>query len=483
MTQSTPIHQEVPVKNIIVTTSLGEQPELLAPALAVAMEFARQAGASLALNMQPSLRSQLQSLFTADAAERLLKGETVTADAAPPLSLIGDQEVEHFNGLIFFIGVDAPRLQLLKTDRTGMVIAVPQSNAELTELLSSFPSAGRLRLEPGKSSSAMLDQHEMTPTHLSKVAWLEERYDMLASRVFSHTSPEIILDDGEPGVCRYCGKSSPEVSFESISHAFPEQIGNKSLLDSLECDSCNAHFANAVDHQFGLWSLLERALAAIPGKKKPPTFTGSKRLGIDASSGIPKITVRENDPRIKFDHEAKRIDMLLERRPYIPMGVFKCFVKMALAVMPAAEATKCNHLKTWILEKEHTSESSPVRPLVVHTQIVSGPVPKDKICFMLVRRKVDAVGCPYMMFMVQFGNHIHQIVLPMPAEDSQGKGVATFTLSHFPHPWETMEHVTKYGSAKLIEEDLSSPEIKRNDPYPMRFSFEEAIETTPPKEK
>ena len=46
-----------------------------------------------------------------------------------------------------------------------------------------------------------------------------------------------------------------------------------------------------------------------------------------------------------------------------------------------------------------------------------------------------------------------------------------------------MEHLTKDGSAKLIEEDLSSPEIKRNDPYPMRFSFEEAIETTPPKEE
>lgn len=51
------------------------------------------------------------------------------------------------------------------------------------------------------------------------------------------------------------------------------------------------------------------------------------------------------------------------------------------------------------------------------------------------------------------------------------------------YPWETMEHLTKDGSAKLIEEDLSSPEIKRNDPYPMRFSFEEAIETTPPKEE
>lgn len=30
-------------------------------------------------------------------------------------------------------------------------------------------------------------------------------------------------------------------------------------------------------------------------------------------------------------------------------------------------------------------------------------------------------GCPYLMFMVQYGNHVHQIAPPMPKEDGMGQ--------------------------------------------------------------
>lgn len=173
--------------------------------------------------------------------------------------------------------------------------------------------------------------------------------------------------------------------------------------------------------------------------------------------------------------------MRLERPPYIPMGVFKSFVKMALAVMPEPEASQCKHLKKWILEEKHTYESFPFLPLMLYSQIIAGPVPNDKISFMLVRRKASVSGCPYLMFMVQYGNHVNQIALPMPKEDGMGQDPVQTSLNYFPHPWETADHIGTYGPARLVEENLSSPDFRRNEPYPMNFSFEKAIETTPPK--
>jgi len=479
MMQTTEDPREPAIQNTIVTGSLDDQPEQLAATIAFAIEFAQQGGAPLALNAAESHRSQLLAPLTPATVESLTAGETVNIGSGPSLDLIDDQAVGNFVGLVLFVGVDATRLALLKAHRVSMVIAVPQTNEERTAILDAFPDAGRLDFWPEPEAGPLPD---MTQSYASKFQWLEQRYDILAADNFDLNSAEVVLGAGEPQVCRYCGKSAPDVAFDNISHAFPEQIGNKWLIDRRECDSCNTHFASAVDAPFGYWSLLARSTGRIEGKKKVPTFvTPDSDFRIDVKNGNLKLTVRNGDPRLKFDDKAKRIEMRLERPPYIPMGVFKSFVKMALAVMPEPEASKCQHLKDWILEKKHTFESFPFHPLMLYSQFISGPVPNDKISFMLVRRKASVLGCPYLMFMVQYGNHVHQIALPMPKEDGMGREPVQTSLSYFPHPWETTDHVEAYGPARLVEENLSSPDFRRNEPYPMHFNFEKAVDTTPPK--
>jgi hypothetical protein len=479
MTKTIEDPQEPLIQNIIVTGSLDDHSEQLAATISFAIEFAQQGGAPLALNVAPSHRSQLLALMAPTAVERLTAGETVNIDSGPSLVLIDDQALRNFVGLALFVGVDAARLELLKAQRVSMVIAVPQTKEERAAILDAFPDAGRLEL---RLENEVIPLPEMTESYASKLQWLEQRYDVLAFDNFSRKSAGVVLGAGELQACRYCGKSAPDVAFDNISHAFPEQIGNKWLVDSRECDICNAHFALAVDTPFGEWSLLARSTGRIRGKKKVPTFvTSDSDLRIDVKSGHLKVTVRNADSRLKFDEKAKKIEMRLERPPYIPMGVFKSFVKMALAVMPEPEASKCQHLKSWILEKKHTYESFPYYPLMLYSQFISGPVPNDKINFMLVRRKASVLGCPYLMFMVQYGNHVHQIALPMPKEDGMGQEPVQTSLSYFPHPWESADHIEAYGPARLVEENLSSPDIRRNEPYPMHFSFEKAIDTTPPQ--
>lgn len=471
--------QEPAIQHTIVTGSMDEQSEQLAATIDFAIEFAQRGGAPLALNAAQSQRPQLLALLTPTIVESLTAGETVYFVSGPSLELIDDQAVENFVGLILFVGVDAARLALLKARRVSMVIAVPQTNEERAAILDAFPDAGRLELRPEPEPGPL---PEMTQSYTSKLQWLMERYDLLAADSFCRKSAKIVLGAGEPRACRYCGKSAPEVAFDNISHAFPELIGNKWLVDCRECDICNTHFASAVDTPFGDWSLLARSTGRIRGKNKVPTFVTSDRaLRIDVKNGNLKLTVQDADPRLKFDEKAKRIEMRLERPPYIPMGVFKSFVKMALAVMPEPEASQCQHLKKWILEKKHNYESFPFHPLMLYSQFIAGPVPNDKISFMLARRKASVLGCPYLMFMVQYGNHVHQIALPMPREDNMSQEPVQTSLSYFPHPWESIDHIEAYGPARLVQENLSSSDYRRNETYPMHFTFAKAIDNTPPK--
>ena len=484
MTQTTEDPEQTAPRTTILTGSLDKQPESLSAAISTAFQFAKQAGAPLALNAAQFHRGLLLALFTPEVAQHLGAGETVETSWAP-LTWIDDQAVSSFVGLILFVGVGADRLALLKAERIAMVIAVPQTDADHAAALAAFPDAGRMEFTPeleSETEAELSELPEMTQTNAFKLQWLEQRYDVIAAHHFDHASKQIVLGAGEPQVCRYCGKSAPEVTFDNISHAFPEQIGNKWLIDSRECDTCNMDFSKAVDTPFGSWSQLARSTGRIRGKKKAPSFvTPDSGLRIDVEGGNLKVTVRSGDPRLKFDEDAKRIEMSLQREPYIPMGVFKSFVKMALAVMPEPEASKCQHLKHWILEKTHTFESFPYKPLMLYSQFISGPVPNDKVSFMLVRRKSTVTGSPYVMFMVQYGNHVHQIALPMPKEDGMGDDLVQTSLVYFPHPWETTEHIEAYGPARYVEEDLSSTELRRNEPSTLRFSYANAIETTPPK--
>ena len=75
------------------------------------------------------------------------------------------------------------------------------------------------------------------------VAFYDRHYDIIGNW-FLIPGQKIMLGDTQNRVCRFCGKRSPEVTFESEAHAIPEALGNKSIFSAYECDVCN--------HMFGL---------------------------------------------------------------------------------------------------------------------------------------------------------------------------------------------------------------------------------------
>lgn len=324
-----------------------------------------------------------------------------------------------------------------------------------------------------------------------RLEWFNARYDVVSHFVFKPGSKRVYLGDRVKQVCRYCGKASPEVKFELRAHAIPDQVGNDWLFDHAECDSCNGHFAKFVEDDFAKWTHPWRTLGRIKGKKGVPSIkSNDKKFRIDATvdstlaetgagavrHGL-KVVMAANDTRHELDEAARTVKLTLDRPAYVPMAVFKCLVKMAIAIMPPEEEQRCAHLKNWILQPTHTFKSYPYQPLRVLYQFAPGPLPNDRVaCFLLRRRSESTDDCLYMQFVLQLSNHVFQIALPMHIEDRKQLEAGRFTTALWPNTWADVKHQEQYGRTGYKEYDMSGVQTTHGESTVMVLSYDRLIE-------
>lgn len=318
------------------------------------------------------------------------------------------------------------------------------------------------------------------------LTWFLARYDWLALEAVIPQTKRRLLGIGSPLICRYCCKDETEVTFDKVSHAFPELIGNNALIDRLECDACNEFFSAMLDDHLAAWSMTDRSASGTKGKNGIPTVVSadpeqSVRMEVNTLTRDRTITVKPGALGFQFDPQSKTMTLTAYQRSYIPLGVFKSFVKMALAVMPDIERVACAHLVRWILEESHSLASIAaldvqIRPQAV-VRYIAGPVAPNTFWYALLRRKPEIeVDCPYMIFVLQFSNVVSQIILPMAQQDRELKG-RTINLQIFPNPALDPAYTARYGPASTQIVDLGGTEkTERGITKTMRMGFENAQE-------
>lgn len=323
-------------------------------------------------------------------------------------------------------------------------------------------------------SRRLFGDNQLDPVNRERAAWFDARYTIVAHRTMSGNA-RYMVGDRQNRVCRYCGKGKPEATFRKEAHAFPESIGNKWLISFDECDACNDLFSMRLEDDFGKFTGPMRTMGRIRGKGIPKfkSVDGMFRVEVD-TAGLLRMSMREDDPRLELDEENKRITLHFTRQPYVPMGVFKCLVKMAVAVMPESDLPRCAHLMKWLREDKHSYESFPYRPLKAFVQFTPGPLPNDVITYYLLRRKDGVEDTFFMQFVLQFSNIIFQIGLPFPEEDRPIlSGSRNVNLAYFGNPW-LGEHEERYGRVACYPLDLTSPEVKAKEPLPLAMRYAEA---------
>ena len=197
---------------------------------------------------------------------------------------------------------DAQRQELAGNDDRAIAL-YRQALSEWRELPVAWHNLGVLLARKGRNleaAEAYMTASELSPSdpislynlgtlwedlgYLDDAArWYDERYDEIAHGLLRSTSrPQYLGGDLSPRRCRYCGRTDPETSFRDKAHAFPEQIGNKALIDRRECDACNRHFARMVEDDYAKWTLPMRATGRVTGKGLPSFKSRDHQMRIDA---------------------------------------------------------------------------------------------------------------------------------------------------------------------------------------------------------
>lgn len=285
-----------------------------------------------------------------------------------------------------------------------------------------------------------------------RVRVLTERYVLHVFSVFSPTQPKLRLGYKLPKVCRYCGKNENSTTFRDESHAIPIFLGNKTIIDELECDHCNHHFGDHLENSFAAYTHPHRPFQRIRGRNGIPKYKApflevwaadqsNLVICVDGEDGIGALEV-EGKNQLRFK---------VKRQPYYPTAIHKMLIKMALAMMPDDDHRLFDYLKPWLLSKNHQPSFSGSVP-VIEWGISGGVNPNKITCIVAKVREAFKETTYRYQFIFQYGNFQYQLVIPLPDEYDQQKTFVYAPL--FLHE----EHFRLFGPPDYQEKHFDSPD-------------------------
>lgn len=280
---------------------------------------------------------------------------------------------------------------------------------------------------------------------------------------------KIIINDPEKK-CRFCDKSEPEVTFKKKAHAIPELIGNKRIFLENECDECNEKFSKLLEDSLGKYLGLWRTMIQIKSKTGVVSYKAPDGISrIDLKSNGIQIESFEQEPIVEMDESDKTVTIKGFRQPYVPIAVFKCFVKMALSVIPYNLLSHFQDTKKWILEDSNVVSNYDIQPIFTIASVVPGVKPFGDFSIIVFCRKSDELRVPFMQMVIFFGNLGYQIIVPCKSKDYQLNN-QTLNIKPFPHPTWILNQ--SLGNISIGMVDLSGKELVKNDPIAITMNYQ-----------
>lgn len=224
----------------------------------------------------------------------------------------------------------------------------------------------------------------------------------------------------ENQICRFCGKASQNVIFNSEAHVFPEALGNHTLVSDFECDNCNNVFS---DYESHLVNFLGPRLQmfGIKGKNSSRTYpTADKNVKFHRTSinnkEVTIIAQKDVDQEnISINRNTGVNAIQYEIRSYIPTKVYKALLKIALCAISIEEAGAYRKAYDWLLYNTENDSMTKVQHVFYH-QLHTNQVfttPKGFI----YKKKVDFANLPTHTFIMYVADLVFEIYLPFNRND------------------------------------------------------------------
>lgn len=266
--------------------------------------------------------------------------------------------------------------------------------------------------------------------------WVEEQmdyylqnYEIIADYNCNPTNGHKVYVDSDaqkPYVCRFCGKTEPEVRFTDDAHAISDLTGNRSLFLKSECDNCNRRYGKFYEDQFAKYLGPARTLSQTRGKRGVPSYkTKDEDFRIDVTSNC--FVIQEMSDNRNIDFNENNIEVHLPKDTYEPIKVFKALVFMALSIIPRTELKEFEEAIDWLKDTEEMKYNMHNYTSQVSERFIEGAKPLPVRA--TVGRRKQGKEVPYSFFSLVFDNYVFQIVMPCPRQDEMLLGQrVTFPL-------------------------------------------------------
>lgn len=264
----------------------------------------------------------------------------------------------------------------------------------------------------------MIEEGKMN--YKDQCALIDANYSIIADYDMSHNKEILLGDKSEPRKCRFCGKSTPEVSFESDAHAVPHLIGNRVLKTLYECDCCNKQLFSKMEEQFDAYTRLYHVFCHV--SRNGNTVNSYKchsksKAGVCVSGEWTDVNFCVGEDLTSRVNQQDKTITISGVRSYNPLAVFKAVVKMALSIMPDSDLNNIEDTFRWLRTSDiHLSH------LKLSIRLYEGVHDFNGECMIYKRKDNHKDNVPCYLFGLKYNNLFIQIHIPLCKEDRYIQG-------------------------------------------------------------
>lgn len=262
---------------------------------------------------------------------------------------------------------------------------------------------------------SMLDNVPLQSSNLERISSFF--YDHYEVRVFDSKDRKNIGENKKSNrVCRFCGRSMPNVTFEQKAHAISESLGNKLLVCREECDDCNQRFNQAIEQDITRLFQFFLILNGIKGKRGTPTLQGEGISITNNSSTYGRDTLVLKLKTIPDTHDLQEITKFISDQfsfsnvKYVPQNIYKCFCKYVLSVIDNKYLQYFKETINWINEPLSYHRLPPVWHYCVSLS-------RNTPYLVIMLRKHNHKEFPYCWAIINIAGYQFLFIIPFCSQD------------------------------------------------------------------
>ena len=200
-------------------------------------------------------------------------------------------------------------------------------------------------------------------------------------------------------------------------------LGNRALKSLYECDKCNERFCEMESH-FSNYMAFYHILSRIGRGKKKPVYKNNSKSKIVVEENYTDIYLHPDDENLKVDKNIEEKTFTVYGvRSYIPIYVYKIFIKMALTIMPESEMKYCQFTNKWLM-----SEDIEIRDMRLSIRMYNCLEQFNGSCVIYKRNDGCKENMPCYLFGLKYNNFFIQTYIPLCYQDTIFSGKISMPL-------------------------------------------------------